>query len=114
MAASSPIPSVATRAARFPRFRFVAIVRDAGDRFGAFVGFVAFVAKTRDRNRTRSRSDTAQDSVDFRRGSVTTKTAPFGLLSSMVTRPSCPSTSRFTIERPRPVPPTWRVELEST
>lgn len=47
-------------------------------------------------------------------GSVTTKTAPCGVLSSIVTRPSCASTRRFTIERPRPVPPYSRVDEEST
>ena len=47
-------------------------------------------------------------------GSVTTKTAPCGVLSSMRTFPSWASTSRFTMESPSPVPPYSRVEDEST
>jgi hypothetical protein len=47
-------------------------------------------------------------------GIETTKIAPWGSLSSMQIVPPCASTSRFTMDRPRPVPPYSRVDEEST
>lgn len=47
-------------------------------------------------------------------GRLTTNTAPRGEPSSMWIEPSWASTSRLTIERPRPVPPYSRVDDEST
>ena len=47
-------------------------------------------------------------------GRSTEKTAPVGSLPLTHTLPACASTSRFTIESPRPVPPCSRVDDEST
>ena len=78
----------------------------------------AVVARASRRDRRRFAEGQATRGASERReaawGSDTTKTVPLGLLSSMRMSPECASTSLFTMDRPRPVPPYSRVLDEST